>query len=206
MIDCVKFSTPRRHAVRLHGLDDAFSAGKTAMMLMWATIGGTVFDPETSKVADTIDVAVPDGRTASPSAAAGASASRRTRRTRTRAWARDHVPHLQGVGEVPGRHVQDRPEPHLDVQRSRSGQDVPVPAGRRARRLERAQILPLAHMPETFEIMTACAEEFATALRRTPAADACQGGERQLDRDPQARRPPGLSASGTSHAGAVRGE
>ena len=31
------------------------------MMLMWATIGGTVFDPAKSKVADTIDVAVPMG-------------------------------------------------------------------------------------------------------------------------------------------------
>ena len=62
---------------------DAFSAGKTAMMLMWSTIGGPVYNPKTSKVAGKVAVGVAARQGHRRCAAAGAWASRRTRRTRT---------------------------------------------------------------------------------------------------------------------------
>ena len=40
---------------------DAFSAGKTAMMLLWSTIAGPLFNPKNSKVATKTDVALNPG-------------------------------------------------------------------------------------------------------------------------------------------------
>ena len=45
MIDSTKFAASGVTQYDFTASVDAFAAGKTAMMLMWATIGGTVFDP-----------------------------------------------------------------------------------------------------------------------------------------------------------------
>jgi hypothetical protein len=50
-----------RPLLRLPLSSDAFSAGKTAMMLMWTTIAGPVYNPKTSKVANSVAVSVCPG-------------------------------------------------------------------------------------------------------------------------------------------------
>ncbi len=127
MIDCTKFAAKGVTQYDFTASVDAFAAGKTAMMLMWATIGGTVFDPAKSKVADKIDVAVPMG--GKPVRGGWGIGIPKNAKNKDAAWAVHHLPDVEGVGEVPGRHLQDRPEPHLDVQRPRPRRVGAVPAG-----------------------------------------------------------------------------
>ena len=61
MVDCVKASTPGVLSYDFTASTNAFSAGKTAMMLMWSTIAGPVYNPKTSKVAKTVGVATSPG-------------------------------------------------------------------------------------------------------------------------------------------------
>ena len=82
MVDCVKASTPGVLSYDFTVSTNAFSAGKTAMMLMWSTIAGPVYNPKTSKVAHVVGVtttpAARRGYTAGSSAEDGAWESRRT--------------------------------------------------------------------------------------------------------------------------------
>src|SRR5436305_282534 len=59
MVDCVKYASPGVHSYDFTVSTNAFSAGKTAMMLIWSTIAGPVYNPKTSKVANKVGVAVP---------------------------------------------------------------------------------------------------------------------------------------------------
>ena len=61
MVECVKYSTPGVLSYDFTISTDAFSAGKTAMMLMWSTIAGPVYNSKTSKVAKNVGVAICPG-------------------------------------------------------------------------------------------------------------------------------------------------
>ena len=52
MVDCVQYVDKGVISYDFTASTDAFSAGKTAMMLMWTTIAGPVYNPKTSKVAN----------------------------------------------------------------------------------------------------------------------------------------------------------
>jgi len=58
MVDCTAFSPSGVTSYGFTESVDAFSVGNVGHMICWSTIGGSVFDPETSRVADTVDVAV----------------------------------------------------------------------------------------------------------------------------------------------------
>ena len=62
MVDCVQYADKGVSSYDFTASTDAFSAGKTAMMLMWSTIGGPVYNPKTSKVAGKVTVASPPGK------------------------------------------------------------------------------------------------------------------------------------------------
>ena len=62
MVDCVQYADKGVQSYDFTASTDAFSAGKTAMMLMWSTIGGPVYNPKSSKVAGKVDVGVPPGK------------------------------------------------------------------------------------------------------------------------------------------------
>jgi len=59
MVDCVKYASPGVQSYDFTVSTDAFSAGKTAMMMIWSTIAGPVYNPKASKVASKVGVAVP---------------------------------------------------------------------------------------------------------------------------------------------------
>src|SRR5262249_49358643 len=61
MVDCVKYASSGVLSYDFTISTDAFSAGKTAMMMIWSTIAGPVYNPKTSKVAGNVGVAVPPG-------------------------------------------------------------------------------------------------------------------------------------------------
>jgi multiple sugar transport system substrate-binding protein len=56
MVECVQYSTKGVNSYDFTISTDAFSAGKTAMMIMWSTIAGPVYNPKTSKVAKNVGV------------------------------------------------------------------------------------------------------------------------------------------------------
>ena len=58
MVDCTAFSPSGVTSYGFTESVDAFSVGNVGHMICWSTIGGSVFDPETSRVSDTVDVAV----------------------------------------------------------------------------------------------------------------------------------------------------
>ena len=89
MIDCAAFSPSGVTSYGFTESVDAFSVGNVGQMICWSTIGGSVFDPELSRVSDTVDVAVlpaDEGRPRGPCAAGGAWASPRTCPRSARTW------------------------------------------------------------------------------------------------------------------------
>ncbi len=58
MIDCAAVSPSGVTSYGFTESVDAFSVGNVGQMICWSTIGGSVFDPEASRVSDTVDVAV----------------------------------------------------------------------------------------------------------------------------------------------------
>jgi multiple sugar transport system substrate-binding protein len=177
MIDCTKFAASGVTQYDFTASVDAFAAGKTAMMLMWATIGGTVFDPAKSKVADKIDVAVPMG--AKPVRGGFGTGIPKNGKNKDAAWAvltyltsKEFEKYQVGTYKTDPSRTSTFNDPDLVA----SAPYLPVSG----QAFETATILPLAQVPETFEIMTACAEEFGTAL--TGDADAAAACGKAQDR------------------------
>src|SRR5438552_2328183 len=59
MVDCMQYAPSGALSYDFTVSTNAFSAGKTAMMMIWSTIAGPVYNPKTSKVASKVSVAVP---------------------------------------------------------------------------------------------------------------------------------------------------
>lgn len=175
MVDCVKLSTPGVLSYDFTLSTDAFSAGKTAMMCMWSTIAGPVYNPKTSKVADKVGVATTPGLTPAltgrivrggwgmgiPKNAKNKDAAWTVLTYLcSREWGKYEVlahqtdPTRNSVFYDPG---LNKKFPYLRV----AGQAN-----------ERARILEIANIPETFELITAAAEEFSAALNGSSSASA----------------------------------
>ena len=65
MVDCAKVSPNGVSSFGFTETVDAFSRGNVGIMTMWSTIGGSIFNPATSKVASTAATALIPGATAS---------------------------------------------------------------------------------------------------------------------------------------------
>lgn len=177
MIDCSKFASSSVTQYDFTASVDAFAAGKTAMMLMWATIGGTVYDPEKSKVADKIDVAVPMG--GKPVRGGFGTGIPANSKNKDAAWAvityltsKEFEKYQVGTYKTDASRISTFNDPELTA----AAPYLPVSG----QAFETASILPLARVPETFEIITACAEEFGKAL--TGDADAAKACATAQDR------------------------
>ncbi|MFN0154985.1 MAG: ABC transporter substrate-binding protein [Gaiella sp.] len=177
MVDCVEHASSGVLQYDFTASTDAFSAGKTAMMAMWSTIAGPVFNPKTSKVASKAGVATTPGT--------GAAAGRIVRggwgvgipknaKNKDGAWAvityltsKEWEKYQTGTYQTdPNRNstffnpALNKKLPYLSV------------AGKA---FQKAQILEIANVPETFEMIGAAAEEFAAALGgSSSAAAACK--------------------------------
>jgi multiple sugar transport system substrate-binding protein len=176
MVDCVKYSTPGVLSYDFTVSTDAFSAGKTAMMLMWSTIAGPVYNPKTSKVASKVGVAVCPGNGALRGTIVRGGWGMgipKNAKNKDGAWA--VITYLcskeWGKYEVaahqtdPARNsvfndpALNRKFPYLRV----AGQAN-----------TKARILEIANIPETFELITIAAQQFAAALGGSSSAkDAC---------------------------------
>ena len=155
---------------------DAFSAGKTAMMLLWSTIAGPLFNPKNSKVATKTDVALNPG--------IGANRGRAVRggwglgipnnsKVKDAAWTtiayfttKQYEQYQTGTYQTDPSRKSTYTSPALVKKLPYLPTAGAVDA--------RATILEIARVPETFEMITAASEEFAAALSGASSAkEAC---------------------------------
>lgn len=168
MVDCVEFASDGVLSYDFTLSLDAFSAGRTAMMLMWSTIGGPVYNPKSSKVAGKVGVALPVGPGKAVRGGWGVGIPKNAK-NKEAAWqvityltSKEWDRYQSGTYQTdPTRRstfkALAKRFPHLTV----AGQEI-----------ERAQILEIASVPETFEMITAAAEEFSAALNGSSSASA----------------------------------
>lgn len=177
MVDCVKASTPGVLSYDFTISTDAFSAGKTAMMIMWSTIAGPVYNPKTSKVADKVAVAVTPG--------VGANRGRIVRggwgmgipknaQNKDGAWTILTYLTSKEWGKFEVAAHQTDPARNSVFFDPTLNKQFPYLATAGKQNLK-AQILEIANIPETFELITAASEQFSAALSgSSSAADACK--------------------------------
>jgi multiple sugar transport system substrate-binding protein len=179
MIDCKAFAP---EAVASYGFTeglDAFATGKVAMMVFWSTIGGGIYNPESSTVADKTEVAVvPADAGQTPRAVRGGWGlgipKNLPDKNKDVAW--HFLTYLTSKEFEKYQVLTYQTDPNRKSTFSDPALVSELPylpvAGQAA---ESAQILEVANIPETFEIVGAAAREFNLALTGTQdAAAACQ--------------------------------
>jgi multiple sugar transport system substrate-binding protein len=179
MIDCAKFAPA---AVTSYGFTealDAFATGKVAMMVFWSTIGGSLYNPESSTVSEaTGDAVVPADEGQTPQAIRGGWGlgipKNLPDHNKDVAW---HFMTYLTSKEFEKYQVAtyqtdpNRTSTFIDPELVDALPHLPV-AGQAA---ETARIVEIAHIPEVFEIIGAASREFNLALTGTQdAATACQ--------------------------------
>ena len=175
MVQCVEFAPDGVLQYAFTESVDAFSAGKTAMMLMWSTIAGPVYSPKTSKVASMVSVAVPPGGGKAVRGGWGMGIPKNAKaENKDAAWAViTYLTSKEWEAYQVGKYQTDptRKSTFNNPALVKKFPYLPI-AGKVA---DKAQILEIANIPETFEMIGAAAEEFAGALSgNTSAKDACK--------------------------------
>jgi len=177
MVECVQYSTKGVNSYDFTISTDAFSAGKTAMMIMWSTIAGPVYNPKTSKVADKVAVSITPGvggRRGQIVRGGWGMGIPKNAKNKDAAWTL--LTYLTskewGIYEV-GAHQTDpaRNSVFFDPGLNKKFPYLKTAGAANAK----AHILEIANIPETFELITIAAQQFAGALSgSTTAAAACK--------------------------------
>lgn len=177
MADCVKYSSPGVLSYDFTLSTDAFSAGKTAMMIMWTTIAGPLFNPKTSKLAKNVGVALCPGVGAQRGAIVRGGwgiGIPKNAKNKDAAWA--VITYLcskeWGKFEVDAHQTDPtRNSVFNDPALNRKFPYLKTAGQANAK----ARILEIATIPETFELITIAAQQFSAALSgSSSAADACK--------------------------------
>ena len=179
MIDCVPYA-PK--AVTSYGFTeglDAFATGKVAMMLFWTTIGGSIYNPVTSKVAAKTKVALmPADSGQTPRAIRGGWGlgipKNLPAANQGAAWQLMTYITSAEFNKFQFSTAQTDPNRTSTFLDPTLGAAYPyLPQAGEA--TASAQILEIANIPQTFEIVGAAAREFNLALTGTQdAKTACQ--------------------------------
>jgi multiple sugar transport system substrate-binding protein len=178
MVDCVKFAPKGVLSYDFTAEVNAFSAGKVGLMLAWSTIGGPIFNPKSSKVASSVQVAPPPGNT--PALAGQAVRGGwgmgipKNAANKDAAWAViTYLTSKQWELYQTETYQTDpsRSSIYTDPALVKKLPYLPV-AGKVFRK---AKILDIALIPQTFELITDASTAFYAALNGdSSAADACK--------------------------------
>lgn len=177
MVKCVESASDGVLQYDFTASVDAFSAGKTALMLMWSTIAGPVYNPKSSKVAGKLGVAVNPG--------IGANRGRAVRggwgmgipknsQVKDAAWVTIAY-FTSKAWELyqTGAYQTDPSRKSIYTNKALVSKLPYLPVAGEV--FDKATILEIARVPETFEMITAAAEEFSSALNgSSSAAQACK--------------------------------
>src|SRR5207248_5971460 len=148
--------------------NDAFAAGKTAMMLLWSTIGGPVYNPASSKVAGKVAVAVPPGGGKAVRGGWGMGIPKNAK-NKDAAWTVITYLTSKEWEKYQTLKYQTDPTRNSTFFNPALAKKLPyLPVAGKV--FQKAQILQIANIPETFELITAAAEEFSAALSGSSSA------------------------------------
>jgi multiple sugar transport system substrate-binding protein len=175
MVDCVQYASPGVLSYDFTISADAFSAGKTAMMMIWSTIAGPVYNPKTSKVAGKVDVAVPPAGGKAVRGGWGMGIPKNSKPgNRDAAW--QVITYLTSKEWERYQTLKYQTDPTRNSTFFSPTMNKKLPYLRTAGKVfQKAQILQIANIPETFELITDAAIEFGGALSgNVSAADACK--------------------------------
>jgi multiple sugar transport system substrate-binding protein len=177
MVDCAKASTPGVLSYDFTASTNAFSAGKTAMMCMWSTIAGPIYNPKSSKVASNVGVALTpgtgDNRGKIVRGGWGIGIPKNAP-NKDGAWAVIAYLTSKAWGKFEVEAHQTDPTRNSVFNDAALNKKFPYlkTAGQAN---QQAQILEIANIPETFELITDASQQFAAALAgSSSAADAAK--------------------------------
>jgi multiple sugar transport system substrate-binding protein len=177
MVDCAKASTPGVLSYDFTASTNAFSAGKTAMMCMWSTIAGPIYNPKSSKVASNVGVALTpgtgDNRGKIVRGGWGIGIPKNAP-NKDGAWAVIAYLTSKAWGKFEVDAHQTDPTRNSVFNDAALNKKFPYlkTAGQAN---QQAQILEIANIPETFELITDASQQFAAALAgSSSAADAAK--------------------------------
>ena len=176
MVDCVESASPGVLSYDFTASVDAFAAGKTAMMLLWSTIAGPLYNPKSSKVARQTAVALNPGigidRGRAVRGGWGLGIPKNSK-VKDAAWATIAYFTSRSYEQYQTGTYQTDPSRKSTYAKPALVKKLPyLPTAGAV--YERATILEIARVPETFEMITAASEEFAAALSgSTSAKEAC---------------------------------
>jgi multiple sugar transport system substrate-binding protein len=175
MVTCVDAASPGVHSYDFTASADAFSAGKTAMMMVWSTTAGPVYNPKTSKVANKVAVAVPPVRGQAVRGGWGMGIPKNApAENKDAAWT--VITYLTSKEWERYQTLKYQTDPTRNSTFFSPAMNKALPYLSTAGRVfQRARILEIANIPETFELITIAAQEFPAALTgRSSAAEACK--------------------------------
>jgi multiple sugar transport system substrate-binding protein len=177
MIDCAAFASPTVSAYDFTQSVDQFTLGNTGLMIMWSTIGGSVYGPD-SPIKDTVAVApVPANEGETPRAIRGgwglgipANLPQERKDAAyhllTYITSREFEKYQVGTYQTDPNRISTGSDPELVAQLPYLPEAVAA--------IESAQILEIANIPETFQIVGEISREFNLALTSTKdATTAC---------------------------------
>lgn len=177
MVDCVQYASPGVLQYDFTASVNAFAAGKTALMLMWSTIGGPIYSPKTSKVANTVSVAlnpgVGTGRGRAVRGGWGMGIPKNSK-VKDAAWATIAYFTTKAWEVYQTASYQTDPSRKSTYFNPALVKQLPyLPVAGTV--FDRATILEIARVPETFELITVASQEFAAALSGDKTAvQACK--------------------------------
>ena len=173
MVDCVQYADKGVQSYDFTASTDAFSAGKTAMMLMWSTIGGPVYNPKSSKVAGKVDVGVPPGKGTAVRGGWGMGIPKNAP-NKDGAWT--VIAYLTSKQWDTYQTLKYQTDPFRNSTYFSPALNKKLPYLSVAGKVfAKAKTLEIANIPETFELITDAATQFAAALSgSSSAAEACK--------------------------------
>lgn len=178
MVDCVKYASPGVQSYDFTVSTDAFSAGKTAMMMVWSTIAGPVYNPKTSKVANKVGVAVPPGKGQAVRGGWGMGIPKNAPAgNKDAAWA--VITYLTSKQWEQYQTLKYQTDPTRNSTFFSPKMNKALPYLSTAGKVfQKARIIEIANIPETFELITDAAIEFSAALSGSSSAQqACQNAQ-----------------------------
>jgi len=173
MVDCMKSASSGALSYDFTVSTNAFSAGKTAMMMIWSTSAGPVYNPATSKVANKVSVAVPPGGGKAVRGGWGMGIPKNAQ-NKDAAWT--VITYLTSKEWEQYQTLKYQTDPTRNSTFFNPKLDKALPYLPVAGKVfQKAQILEIANIPETFELITIAANEFNAALSGSAsAAEACK--------------------------------
>ena len=178
MVDCMKSASSGALSYDFTVSTNAFSAGKTAMMMVWSTIAGPVYNPATSKVANKVSVAVPPGGGKAVRGGWGMGIPKNAQ-NKDAAWTVITYLTSKEWEQYQTLKYQTDPTRNSTFFNPKLAKALPyLPVAGKV--FQKAQILEIANIPETFELITAAAEEFSAAL--SGSSSAAEAAKKANDR------------------------